>query len=120
MWDNEDKFLQAICNRVMGISILLAHTRTMSCCSCSHTTALPTKPSQGSKTNLEYLELLQKLDEIKKHAIATHKKEQWKCRFFHDWREFIDLSYDTYRYCHRCATVKAYNYYRSPTYIEGY
>jgi hypothetical protein len=84
----------------------------MSCYYCSYKEI--TKPPQRSLSNLDYLDLLSQIDEIKAHAKRVHEKELWKCKYLlHDWRKIIDRDYDTHAICHRCAKYKPVAYSRS-------
>jgi len=90
----------------------------MSCCHCNHKHVEPTKPPQGRLSNLDYLDLLSRIEEIRAHAERVHKKEQWKCKYlFHDWRDTVDQDYDTHAFCHRCGKYKPTSRYVS---AEGY
>ncbi len=81
----------------------------MSCCSCNR--AAPTKPPRRGLKNLEYLELLSKIDQMVAHAKEHHLKEQWKCKWlFHDWRKVTDADYDTHAVCHRCGKYQPTSY----------
>lgn len=74
---------------------------------CHHKHVEPTKPAQRGLSNLDYLELLSKIEEMRAHAKNAHEKEQWKCKYFlHDWRKVVDGDYDTHALCHRCGKYK--------------
>lgn len=78
----------------------------MHCCHRHHKYIEPTKPEQRGLSNLDYLELLNEIEDMRRHAEQAHKRSQWMCNLFHDWRKVVDREFDGHAVCHRCGKYK--------------